>query len=949
MFNLVREQIWKFISSRFVISIAVLTVIMIVLTHRLFTLQIVEGEEYQNTFQLRIRKEKDVAATRGNIYDRNGNLLAYNELANTVMIEDVFESGRTRNRTINTTLNYLLDILERNDDAILGGFNVVLNADDDYEFDVEDAALERFKADVYGRSYTRDLTYEEKIKTAPEVVEDLCVRYGIGDYTDPEDRNSFVPGMGYDKERILKLITIRFNMSANSYQKYIDIPVAGNVSDQTVADVMENAPDLPGVSIEEETARRYVDAVYFSQIIGYTGKVSTDELEALREINPEYDLNDTVGKSGIEQSMETVLQGTKGSETLYVDQLGKVISRSDYIDSVSGNDVYLTIDKDLQIAAYNIVEERLAGILVSKIRNIKEYNGGGGTDMVIPIYDVYNALFNNYVIDIPHLSSEEAGPYEQAVYQAYQEKEMRVFTKLEDEMMTTKTPYENLSLEYKNYQSYLVQLLYNDGILQRDKVDPSDETYIAWTTDETIALADFLYYAIGKNWINVARLNMDDQYSNSDEIFSRIMEYSFDAMKDNTEFVKKLFKYMLDEGMITGTQVCHVLLEQGKVSVDDEEMNRLNAGAISAYTFIVNRISALDITPAQLNLDPCTGSMVITDVNTGDVLALVSYPSYDNNKMANGVDATYFALLRRDQSRPLINYATQQRIAPGSTFKMVSATAGLMEGVISPSTVFSCKGLFDVFTQPPRCWIYPGGHGGENVTTAIRDSCNVYFYNVGYNLGLTGDSYSSDLGLERLKKYADLYGLTEKSGVEIEEMEPQFSDIDSVRSAIGQGSNAYTTAGLARYVTTVANRGTCYDLTLIDRITDPSGNLLEERSAAVKNTIERDVSYWNAIQSGMRQVVLNQSYYKDVAVSVAGKTGTAQENLNRANHAVFVCYAPYETPEIAIATRIANGYTSSYAAQITRDVISYYFNLTDEEELITGTAQTLQGGAVNAD
>ena len=931
------------------IFIALLTVLTAGLLQRLFTLQIVRGEEYQNTFQLKIRKEKDIQATRGNIYDRNGKLLAYNELANTVMIQDVFESGRSRNRKINDTLNRLVDIIEKNEDEILGGFNIVVNADGQYEFDVEDASKERFLADVYGRTYVRDLLYEEKIKTAQEVVDDLCVRYGIGDYTDPDDRDTFVPGMGYTSMRVLDLITIRFNMSANSYQKYIDIPVAGNVSDQTVADVMENAPDLPGVSIQEETARRYVDAVYFSQIIGYTGKVSTDELESLRELNPEYDLNDTVGKVGIEQSMETILQGTKGSETLYVDQMGKVISRSDYIDSVSGNDVYLTIDKELQIAAYNIVEERLAGILVSKIRNIKEYNGGGGTDMVIPIYDVYNALFNNYVIDIPHLSAEDAGAAEQSVYQAYQQKEMQVFTRLEDEMTSLKTPYEKLSLEYKNYQTYLVQMLYNDGILQRDKVDPADETYIAWTTEETISLHEFLYHAIARNWINVSRLTMDDQYSNSDEIYARIMEYAFDGMKQNTDFVKKLYKYMLDEGMISGTQVCKVLIEQGRIKVEEEEVNRLNAGAISAYTFMVNRISALDITPAQLNLDPCTGSMVITDVNTGDVLALVSYPSYDNNKMANGVDATYFAELRRDQSRPLINYATQQRIAPGSTFKMVSATAGLMEGVISTSTVYACHGLFDVFTQPPRCWIYPGGHGGENVTTAIRDSCNVFFYNVGYNLGLTGDGYSSDRGLERLKEYASMYGLTEKSGVEIEEQEPQFSDIDSVRTAIGQGSNAYTTAGLARYVTTVANRGTCFDLTLIDKITDPSGNLLEERSAAVRNTIDMDVSYWNSIQSGMRQVILNQSYYKDIGISVAGKTGTAQENLNRANHAVFVCYAPYEAPQIAIATRIPNGYTSSYAAQITRDVIAYYFKLSDDEELITGTAQTLQGGAVNAD
>lgn len=949
MFNFVMERIWKFISSRFVILIALLVAISGILVYRLFVLQIVRGEAYQNTFQLKIRKERGIPGTRGNIYDRNGHLLAYNELANSVMIEDVFETGRTRNASINTTLNRLIDIIEENDDEVVSDFNVVINADNDYEFTLEDTAQERFLADVYGHTHITDLKYEEKIKTPSELIDDLCVRYGIGGYTDPEDRDTFVPGMNYEKDRILKLITIRYNMSANSYQKYLEIPVANNVCDQTVADVMENQLDLPGVTIEEQTARRYVDAVYFSQIIGYTGKVSPDELEALRQINPDYDLNDTVGKAGIEQSMETILQGTKGSETLYVDQLGKVISRSDVVKSVSGNDVYITLDKDLQIAAYNIMEERLAGILVAKIRNVKEYNGGGGTDMIIPIYDVYNALFNNYVIDIAHFQEEDAQETEKSVYQTYLIKEADVFNRLTQEMTQTHTPYDKLSLEYKNYQTFLVQMLYTDGILMRDRIDPSDETYIAWTTDETIPLSAFLRYAIGQNWVNVARLNMDDQYSNADEIYERIMEYSFEGMKASTEFVKMLYKYMLDDNMISGTQVCRLLIEQGKIHVAEDEVQRLNAGAVSAYTFMVNRISNLDITPAQLNLDPCTGSMVITDVNSGDVLALVSYPSYDNNRMANGVDAEYFAALRRDQSRPLINYATQQRIAPGSTFKMVSATAGLMEGIISPYTVYSCHGLFDVFSQPPRCWIYPGGHGNENVTTAIRDSCNVYFYNVGYNLGVTGDGYSSDLGLEKLEQYASMFGLTEKSGIEIEEQEPQFSDIDSVRSAIGQGSNAYTTVGLARYVTTVANRGTCYDLTLIDKITDPGGNLLEERSAAVRGTIDMDVSYWNAIQSGMRQVVQNQSYYKDVRVSVAGKTGTAQENLNRANHAVFVCYAPYEAPEIAIATRIANGYTSSYAAQITRDVISYHFDLTDEEELITGTATTLQGGAVNAD
>ena len=236
-----------------------------------------------------------------------------------------------------------------------------------------------------------------------------------------------------------------------------------------------------------------------------------------------------------------------------------------------------------------------------------------------------------------------------------------------------------------------------------------------------------------------------------------------------------------------------------------------------------------------------------------------------------------------------------------------------------------------------------------NLTGGIRNSCNVYFYELGYRLGTVGDTYSSDLGLQKLATYADMYGLTETSGIEIEESTPQVSDLDAVRSAIGQGTNSYSTAGLARYITTVANSGTCYDLTLIDKITDHSGILLEDKHAEVRNTIDMDDSYWDAIHLGMRQVIEDKAYFKGLSVNVAGKTGTAEENKNRANHALFVCYAPYEEPEIAIATRIAYGYTSNYAAQTTKDVIQYYFDLIDEEDLITGVATQLSGSTAVTD
>ena len=952
LFDEIKENIIKFITSRAVIVSFVLFTLACVMIYRLFSLQVINGEYYLDTFKLRIKKEKTIAATRGNIYDRNGNLLAYNELANSVTIEDVYKSGSGKNTAINQTLNALIDIIEENGDTVDQDFNIILNESNEFEFKVTGNSLLRFLADVYGHTSINDLKYEEKTKTPEDVIDDLCKKFGVGEYETPGVSSSFVARRGYTNDRALKVLTVRYNMDSNSYQKYIDTTVASDVSDQTVADVMENLGMLEGVSIEESTARKYVDAQYFSHLLGYTGKVSEDELAELQQINSSYGLNDTVGKSGIEQAMESVLQGTKGSETVYVDNTGQVIETSNYVDSIAGNDVYLTIDKDLTEACYDIIEQSLAGILVSKIQNVKTYTyteTSSSSSIVIPIYDVYYAIFDNDVVDIPHFAEDDAKETEKAVYEAFATKNAAVLSRLREEFETAKTPYNALSSEYQWYMSHIASMLYSDGVINSTLVDKEDDVYVAWTTDETISLTEYLKYAIAMNWIDVSKLSIDNQYADSEEIFAQIVDYIIDKMSSDYDFQTRLYKYLLLDGNISGTQVCNLLLEQDKVTLSDEEQGIWDRGGETAYTFMTNRISNLDITPAQLALDPCTGSMVVTDVNSGDVLAIVSYPGYDNNKMANGVDAEYYAKLRSDKSNPLYNYATQQKTAPGSTFKIVSATAGLTEGVITTDSTIYCGGIFDKLDHPPRCWIYPSGHGNLNVTGGIRNSCNVFFYEVGYRLGLLGSSYSSETGLEKLAQYADMYGLTEKSGIEIAESEPSVSDQDAVRSAIGQGSHSYTTIGLARYVTTIANSGTCYNLSLIDKTTDSSGNLLEEYSASVRNTIDMPQSYWNAIHLGMRQVVQDKSYYANLGVNVAGKTGTAQESKSRPNHSLFICYAPYEKPEIAIATRIAYGYTSSYAAQITKEALSYYFELRDEDDILSGTARELQDGATNAD
>ena len=176
-----------------------------------------------------------------------------------------------------------------------------------------------------------------------------------------------------------------------------------------------------------------------------------------------------------------------------------------------------------------------------------------------------------------------------------------------------------------------------------------------------------------------------------------------------------------------------------------------------------------------------------------------------------------------------------------------------------------------------------------------------------------------------------LYGLNEKSGIEIEESEPECSDEYPVLSAIGQGTNNYTTVQLARYVSAIANNGTVYQLSLIEKIDSSTGVNLYSYEPNVRNKVEISNELWNAVHLGMRRVIEGKSYFRDFPITSAGKTGTAQESANKANHALFVGYAPYDHPEITLAVRIANGYTSDNAAKID-SMYEEYMELSEQEE-----------------
>lgn len=965
LFDEFKDKLIGIVTNRLTVFTVVFCLFAGVLIYRCFDLQIVHGEEYLEEFVLEIEKTRDIASTRGNIFDRNGNPLAYNELAYSVKIEDVYESGRLKNARLNDTIYRLIQMIEKNGDKCITDFKIFLNEDREFQYSVEGVSLLRFLADVYGRPEVGELKDEERTAAPDDIMEYLSgtSRFAIGNYEDPDDSKSrFLAGDGYSKEDWLKMVTIRYAMNLTSFRKYIGTTVATNVNEKTVAVIMENSQSLPGVTIEADTVRRYVDSEYFAHVLGYTGKISSEELADLNSQMEEqgkgstqeghsdvYNINDVVGKSGIEAYLETTLQGEKGYEKVIVDNMGKVISIEERREAKAGQDVYLTIDKDLTEAIYHILEQKLAGLVSSKIINAKEYVPAKNADssaIKIPIFDVYFTMFDNAVIDMKAMAQENAMETEKEVYEAYLDYKSQVYEKLRFELTEGLTPYNQLSKEYQVYQSNIVMLLRRNGVIMADAVVSDDATQIAWATDEVISLNEYLKYCISQNWINVSKLELDTKYSDSAEIYARVLDYIIDMVDNNTDFQKRFYKYMLLNDVISGRQVCQILCEQNRVSVPEDEREAVFEGRMSAYQFMMNRIDHLDITPAQLALDPCNASCVVTDIHTGDVLAIVSYPGYDNNKMANSIDAEYYARLNADKSNPQYNYAAQYAAAPGSTFKMLTAAAGLMEGTVEIDDIIKCKGTFTEIDPPPSCW-NRYGHNNETLVSAIRDSCDCYFYDIGYELSMGSGTYNETEGLEALHKYADLFGLTEKSGIEISEASPNVSTEDPVRSAIGQGSNSYTLAGLARYVSTVANSGSCYQLTLLDKIQDSEGNVVEDFQPKLRNTIEMPQEYWDAIHLGMRQVVENKSYFSNLAVNVAGKTGTAEQTSDRPSHALFACYAPYEQPEIAIVTRIPFGYAGDHAAQATREIVKYYYGLAEADELITGTADEPDGGITN--
>lgn len=330
-----------------------------------------------------------------------------------------------------------------------------------------------------------------------------------------------------------------------------------------------------------------------------------------------------------------------------------------------------------------------------------------------------------------------------------------------------------------------------------------------------------------------------------------------------------------------------------------------------------------------------TAAAVAIDPRSGEVLALVSVPSYDNNLFAQKISGKDYLNLIQDPDKPLFNRAIAGEYPPGSTIKPAIAAAALSENIISPSTIIDgLGGTLRIGSYSFGDW---KAHGPSDVRTAIAESNDIFFYTVGGGYGNI-----EGLGINRMKKWYNLYGLGETTGIDIEgeseglipdeqwkreKIGEKWSVGNSYHAAIGQGYVTATPIQLANYIASVANGGTLYEPHIVSQIKKSDGSIVDIRPKIIRSGfVSQDVL--DVVREGMRKVVTDGTAQslKDLSVEIAGKTGTAQFGTGNQTHGWFVSFAPYDNPQIAMAVLVEGGGEGhSSALPVTKEVYEWYF------------------------
>ena len=447
---------------------------------------------------------------------------------------------------------------------------------------------------------------------------------------------------------------------------------------------------------------------------------------------------------------------------------------------------------------------------------------------------------------------------------------------------------------------------------------------------------------------------LSGRYSRNDIIGRTGIESLFENYLKGQDGEKQID--MAVDGTITAEYITEEAVAGSSVVLTiDSNLQRVTEEALKST---INKIASGGFSET---IDTQAGSVVVMKIDTGEILAMASYPDFEPEKFVGGISNSDWTAYRDNVNKPLLNRTIQAAYAPGSIFKMVTAVAGLETGAVTINERINDTGVYRYYQDTqPECWLYSDyrrGHGYLNVSGAIKNSCNYYFYEIGRRMGI-----------DTISTYAKRFGLGEKTGIELPselsgtlasretkarlkangtEAGKQWNPGETLSAAIGQSYNNFTPLQIAKYIATLANGGKEVNPTIIKTIINSDG--IEETKETIKQYsneqlgITRDenkgdlninLEYLTAILKGMKSVTSESggtaySVFKGFNVVVGGKTGSAQAGDGTVN-AWFTGFAPFDNPEVVVVAMIEKGAHGSYTAEIVRDILVEYFSINSQ-------------------
>ena len=655
----------NFFKSRLFIMFLGIGSMFLLLIIQFYKLQVVEHDEHREAVKLDTQRRIETTGIRGGIYDRYGKPLATNKPLYTLKLD---QQVRMSKRELNSMILKVINLLENNGDTY-----------------IDEIPLSKESPFIFTESEGKRKIFINSIPFSGREHRDEILKYN------PQELFEYLRGEEvfqieetYTDEEARKIMAIRHQIYQVAYQKYKPVTVATNISQETLATISERQDEYPNIILQLESYRHYTYGKEFGNVLGYTRAITSKQYEEMKELG--YDKDDIIGQMGIEQTMEEVLRGKNGMELIEVDNMGRKVHTLSEQEPVQGNNIFLTIDSDIQLKAYEAIEKRLSQAIVERLK--------GGARGVKPLEprEILVSMLESNQLSITLLKQAPEGTMQNELYKKL-------------------TYWFEEAVKDKKYGEPIASM----------------------------TLKEFL----------VVLLRQEKQ-------------------------------------LITDRELLLALVEQGSLQLDDKLIERIKSGQYPPLKdILIQALESGQLKPDQMAVDPFSASAVVVEVATGNVLAVVGYPSYDSNEMTTNFNG-YYSMLQDgiDQRNLLWNRALMTAKAPGSTFKMISALAGLESGVVTPETIISDTGPYTKAGAPhPKCWFYTNngyGHGPADIYRALEVSCNYYFYELAYRLGIKyGVPYGA---IDLFSEYGAMFGLDSKTGIELDETPPNVSNPENLIS-----------------------------------------------------------------------------------------------------------------------------------------------------------------------